>query len=44
VPVVDAVGIITRDDLIGALARRLRESMRHHEPARSVRRPAMAPD
>jgi CBS domain-containing protein len=47
-PVVDAagrpVGILTRDDLISALARRLRASLRHEEPARSARRPAMVPD
>jgi CBS domain-containing protein len=47
-PVVDAagrpVGILTRDDLISALARRLRESLRYEEPARSARRPAMVPD
>ena len=47
-PVVDAagrpVGILTRDDLISALARRLRASIRHQEPARSLRPSAMAPD
>jgi predicted transcriptional regulator len=47
-PVVDAagrpVGILTRDDLIGALARRLRESLRYQEPARPTRRPASGPD
>jgi CBS domain-containing membrane protein len=47
-PVVDAagrpVGIFTRDDLISALARRLRAAIRHQEPARSLRPSAMAPD
>jgi CBS domain-containing protein len=47
-PVVDAagrpVGILTRDDLIGALARRLRASIWHQVPARSIRPSAMAPD
>jgi CBS domain-containing protein len=47
-PVVDVagrpVGILTRDDLISALARRLRESLRHVEPARPTQRPAIVPD
>jgi CBS domain-containing protein len=47
-PVIDAagrpVGIFTRDDLISALARRLRAAIRHQEPARSLRPSAMAPD
>jgi CBS domain-containing protein len=47
-PVVDVagrpVGILTRDDLISALARRLRESLRHAEPARPTQRPAIVPD
>ena len=49
-PVVDEdgrpVGILTRDDLISTLARRLRlrDCPQHEEPAWSPRRPAIVPD